>query len=92
MNRGLKIALLAILTLVMVVFLALATLLGTQAGSQWALGRVPGLTVENFQGRLGGQWSGDHLLWQQDSSWVELIKPVFAWSPLCLVRMTLCIE
>lgn len=92
MNRGVKIALLAILALVMMVLLALATVLGTQAGSRWALGQVPGLTVENFQGRLGGQWSADHLLWQQDSSRVELSRPVFAWSPLCLTRMTLCIE
>ncbi len=92
MNRGLKIALLAILALVLVVLLALATVLGTQAGSRWALGRVPGLTVENFQGRLGSQWRADHLLWQQDSSRVELSKPVFAWSPACLMRMTLCID
>jgi translocation and assembly module TamB len=62
--------------------------LGTAAGSRWALGLVPGLSVENFQGRLGGQWSADHLLWQQDSSRVELSKPIFAWSPLCLTRMT----
>jgi translocation and assembly module TamB len=41
--------------------------LGTAAGSRWALGQVPGLSVENFQGRLGGQWSADHLLWQQDA-------------------------
>ena len=81
MNRGLKIALLAILALVLVVLLVLATLLGTQAGSRWALGLVPGLTVENFQGRLGSQWRADHLLWQQDSSRVEQSKPVFAWSP-----------
>lgn len=92
MNRGLKIALLAILALVMAVLLVLATLLGTQAGSRWALGLVPGLTVENFQGHLGAQWRADHLLWQQDSSRVELSKPVFAWSPACLTRMTLCID
>nr|WP_254704955.1 translocation/assembly module TamB domain-containing protein [Pseudomonas corrugata] len=56
------------------------------------LGLVPGLSVENFQGRLGGQWSADHLLWQQDSRRVELDGVIFAWSPLCLARMTLCIE
>nr|WP_223194811.1 translocation/assembly module TamB domain-containing protein [Pseudomonas sp. PSB18] len=56
------------------------------------LGLVPGLSVENFQGRLGGQWSADHLLWQQDSRRVELDGLIFAWSPLCLTRMTLCIE
>lgn len=92
MNRGLKITLLAILALLMLIVLAVATVLGTATGSRWALGFVPGLTVENFQGRLGGQWSADHLLWQQDSSRVELNKVIFAWSPLCLTRMTLCIE
>jgi translocation and assembly module TamB len=91
-NRGLKITLLAILALLMLIVLAVATVLGTATGSRWALGFVPGLTVENFQGRLGGQWSADHLLWQQDSSRVELNKVIFAWSPLCLTRMTLCIE
>ncbi|MBH2035652.1 MAG: translocation/assembly module TamB [Pseudomonadales bacterium] len=92
MNRGLKITLLAILTLLMLVVLALATVLGTAAGSRWALGFVPGLTVDNFQGRLGGQWSADHLVWQQDTSRVELSKAIFAWSPSCLLRRTLCID
>ncbi|MEO6676820.1 MAG: translocation/assembly module TamB, partial [Pseudomonas sp.] len=92
MKRGLKISLAALVALLMLIVLAVATVLGTATGSRWALGFVPGLTVDNFQGRLGGQWSADHLLWQQDSSRVELSKVIFAWSPLCLTRMTLCIE
>ncbi|MHC8362833.1 translocation/assembly module TamB domain-containing protein [Pseudomonas sp. LS2P72] len=92
MNRGLKITLLAILALLMLVVLTVATVLGTATGSRWALGFVPGLTVENYQGRLGGQWSADRVLWQQDASRVELSKVIFAWSPLCLTRMALCIE
>ncbi|MDX9667927.1 translocation/assembly module TamB domain-containing protein [Pseudomonas sp. P5_152] len=92
MKRGLKIALLAVLSLVVLVLLAVVSLLGTQAGSRWALSQVPGLSVENFQGRLAGQWSADHVLWQQGQDRVELIKPLLAWSPLCLTRMTLCIE
>ncbi len=92
MKRGLKITLLAIPALLMLIVLTLITVLGTPTGSRWALGFVPGLTVENFQGRLGGQWSADHLVWQQESSRVELNKAIFAWSPLCLTRMTLCIE
>jgi len=91
-KRGLKIALLAVLSLVVLVLLAVVSLLGTQAGSRWALSQVPGLTLENFQGRLAGQWSADHVLWQQGADRVELIKPLLAWSPLCLTRMTLCIE
>lgn len=92
MKRGLKISALALLSLVLLIVLSITAVLGTQAGSRWVLGLVPGLSVDNFQGRLGGQWSADHLLWQQDSSRVELDKPIFGWSPLCLTRMTLCIQ
>ncbi|MCP1476882.1 translocation and assembly module TamB [Pseudomonas koreensis] len=87
-----KITALTLLALVVLIVLSLAALLGTQAGSRWALGLVPGLSVENFHGRLGGQWSADHLVWQQDTSRVELNRAIFAWSPLCLTRMTLCID
>ncbi|WP_426235322.1 translocation/assembly module TamB domain-containing protein [Pseudomonas sp. TWP3-2] len=92
MKRGLKITGLVLLALVLLIVLIVASVLGTQAGSRWALGFVPGLNVENFNGRLGGQWSADHLVWQQDTSRVELSKAIFAWSPLCLTRMTLCID
>nr|WP_251030460.1 MULTISPECIES: translocation/assembly module TamB domain-containing protein [Pseudomonas] len=87
-----KITLLALGTLLAVVLLALSVILGSALGSRWALGLVPGLDVDNFQGRLGGQWSADHLLWQQGGSRVEVDGLIFAWSPLCLARMTLCIE
>ncbi len=92
MKRGLKISALALLSLVLLIVLSITAVLGTQAGSRWVLGLVPGLSVDNFQGRLGGQWSADHLLWQQDTSRVELSEPIFEWSPLCLTRMTLCIQ
>ncbi|MFW9080746.1 translocation/assembly module TamB domain-containing protein [Pseudomonas sp. P2757] len=92
MKRGLKITGLVLLALVLLIVLIVASVLGTQAGSRWALGFVPGLSVENFNGRLGGQWSADHLIWEQDTSRVELSKAIFAWSPLCLTRMTLCID
>nr|WP_186350133.1 translocation/assembly module TamB domain-containing protein [Pseudomonas lundensis] len=87
-----KIAGLVLLALVVLVALALGIVLGTQAGSRWVLGQVPGLQIDNFAGRLGGQWSADHLLWEQGTSRVEVDKPIFAWSPSCLTRMTLCID
>ncbi|MCU1785033.1 translocation/assembly module TamB [Pseudomonas sp. 13B_2.1_Bac1] len=90
--RGVKIAGLAVLAILAVLLLALWAILGTQAGSRWALGRVPGLSLENFQGHLGGQWSADHLLWAQDGSRVELKAPTLDWSPACLLRMTVCIN
>lgn len=67
-------------------------LLGTQSGSHWALQQIPGLKVENFNGKLGGRWSADHLLWQQAGTKAELDAPVLAWSPGCLLKMTLCID
>ena len=92
MKRGLKITAVTLLALLLLIILTISAVLGTQAGSRWVLGLIPGLNAENFQGRLGGQWSADHLLWQQDSSRVELNKAIFVWSPLCLTRMTLCID
>jgi len=91
-SRGLKRTLLALAGLLVVIVLVLSVVLGTASGSRWALGRVPGLSLENFQGRLAGQWSADHLLWQQGGSRVEADGVIFAWSPTCLMRMTLCIE
>ena len=90
--RGVKIAGLAVVAILAVLLLAVWAVLGTQAGSRWALARVPGLSVENFQGHLGGRWSADHLVWEQDGSRVELTTPTFDWSPACLLRMTLCID
>jgi len=72
--------------------LGVCLILGTQAGSRWALGLVPGLQVENFNGRLAGHWSANHLLWEQDGSRVEMDAPVFAWSPSCLAKMILCVD
>ena len=92
MIRGVKIAGLVLLGLVLMLVLALGLVLGTQAGSRWVLGMVPGLQIDNFAGRLGGQWSADHLLWEQGTSRVEVDRPIFAWSPSCLTRMTLCID
>ncbi|MGH8438921.1 MAG: translocation/assembly module TamB domain-containing protein [Pseudomonas sp.] len=92
MSRVFRNILLAVLTLLLLLVLLLSLLLGTQAGSRWALGLVPGLQLEQFQGRLGGQWQAERVLWEQGADRVELVAPVFAWSPSCLLRMTLCIE
>lgn len=82
---------LGLLLWVMLLVVGVAAVLGTQAGSRWALSLVPGLQLDNFEGRLGGQWQADRLLWQQGADRVEVLAPVFAWSPGCLLRMTLCI-
>jgi translocation and assembly module TamB len=90
-----RFAIIAAITLVSLLVLLMASVslvLGTQSGSRWALGLVPGLQLENFNGRLGGLWSADHLTWEQGANRVEVDAPVFDWSPGCLTRMTLCID
>ncbi|MBD8682224.1 translocation/assembly module TamB domain-containing protein [Pseudomonas sp. CFBP 13719] len=92
MKRGLLISLAAVVGVVLTVIVAVSLVLGTQAGSRWALARVPGLTLENFSGRLGGHWQADKLVWQQQATRVEVQALELAWSPACLWRMTLCID
>ncbi|MCQ9423150.1 translocation/assembly module TamB [Pseudomonas sp. LJDD11] len=91
-GRGLMIAALSLLAVIIVLLLVLSGLLGTQAGSQWLLRQVPGLQVEQFSGRLGGHWQAEKLHWQQGQQRVLVVNPELDWSPACLWRMTLCIE
>ncbi|RMS92659.1 translocation/assembly module TamB domain-containing protein [Pseudomonas coronafaciens] len=91
-KRGAKAVGLGLIVLLALLVIGVWLLLGTQAGSGWALARVPGLQVENFQGRLGGQWHADRLIWQQGEDRVEVQSPEFEWTPACLLKMTLCID
>ncbi|HEK1769589.1 TPA: translocation/assembly module TamB [Pseudomonas putida] len=90
--RLLKPVLSIVLGLLVLVGVCAALVLGTQAGSRWALSRVPGLEVEDFQGHLGGQWQAARVVWAQDGSRVELQAPQLQWSPSCLLRATLCVQ
>ncbi|NIF25055.1 translocation/assembly module TamB [Pantoea sp. Tr-811] len=92
MMRVLKFVLLGLLGCVLLVAAALGLVLGTEGGSRWALARVPGLVVEDFQGRLAGTWQASRLSWADAGSRVEVQAPLLNWSPACLVRATLCIE
>ncbi|MFA0928134.1 translocation/assembly module TamB domain-containing protein [Pseudomonas syringae pv. tagetis] len=91
-KRGLKVTGLSLIALLLLALVGVGLVLGTQAGSQWALARVPGVHLENFQGRLGGQWSAERLVWQQGADRVEVQSVDFAWTPACLLKMTLCID
>lgn len=91
-RRLLKGVAVGLLCLLLSVVAVLWTLLGTQGGSRWLLAQVPGLQVDNFEGRLGGAWQVDALIWQQDEMRVELQQLDMAWSPSCLLRLTLCID
>ncbi len=90
--RVLKFILLGMLGSVLLVALALGLLLGTEGGSRWALGRVPGLTIDDFQGRLAGTWQASRLSWVDGGNHVQVEAPLLSWSPACLLRATLCID
>ncbi|MCU0126530.1 translocation/assembly module TamB [Pseudomonas vlassakiae] len=92
MMRVLKFVLPGVLGSVLLVALALGLLLGTEGGSRWVLGRVPGLTIEAFQGRLAGTWQASQLRWVDGGNTVQLQAPLLSWSPACLMRATLCID
>jgi translocation and assembly module TamB len=91
-TRALNYVLLTLLGLVLLITLALGLVLGTQAGSRWVLGLVPGLEVSDFEGRLGANWQASRLNWVEGGSRVEVLAPHLAWSPACLLRATLCID
>lgn len=90
--RVFKFILLGLLGSVLLVVLALAAILGTEGGSRWVLGRVPGLQVDNFQGRLAGRWQASQLTWADGGNRVEVLAPLLNWTPGCLLRATLCID
>lgn len=75
--------------------LPLAVLLGlpaTESGSRWLLGRVPGLVVEDFRGRLLGAWSARALRWQAGETRVTLEQLTVVNRPACLRRGDLCLD
>jgi len=95
MSRAVKRTLLALAGVVLLLLLILASALGliaSESGSRWILARVPGLTLDNFNGRLGSAWRADRLTWEQPGQQVHLDNVDFAWSPSCLLRMTVCLD
>ncbi|QXH49381.1 translocation/assembly module TamB [Pseudomonas fakonensis] len=90
--RVFKSTLLGLSVLLLFISLALAWVLGSQAGSRWALGLVPGLEVSDFSGRLGGHWQASQLHWRSGDDQVALEAPQLSWSPACLLRGALCID
>lgn len=81
-----------LLALVLILVMAVGVVLGTSSGSRWVLSKVPGLQLEEFNGRLGGRWQAQQLVWEQDGTRVVVAEPRMAWSPSCLLRRMLCIE
>ncbi|SHM80429.1 translocation/assembly module TamB domain-containing protein [Phytopseudomonas punonensis] len=92
MRRAFKYAGLSFAGLLALLVVLLIWMLATSAGSRWALSLVPGLQVDGFEGRLGGRWTAQQVLWQQGDDQVVVRQPQFDWSPSCLLRLTLCID
>ncbi|MCS3469203.1 translocation and assembly module TamB [Pseudomonas sp. JUb42] len=90
--RGLKITGLGLLGLLLAIMALAYWALDSQTGSRWVLAQVPGLQVDGFEGELAGQWHAEQLVWAQDGTRVEVSAPVLAWSPGCLLQLTLCID
>ena len=81
-----------LLALVVLLLLLIASLLGTEGGSRWALQRVPGLQLDHFSGRLAGRFEAQGVLWEAPGQKVQLNQLVLDWSPSCLLRKTLCVN
>lgn len=92
MRRALKGLGWALLALLLLLVALCGWLLGSESGSRWALGQVPGLAVQGFAGRLGGDWQAERLVWRQGERRVEVESPRLAWSPACLLHGRVCIE
>ena len=92
MRRALKIVGIGLAGSLALLILLLTWMLASGAGSRWTLGLVPGLQVDGFQGRLGGDWQAQRLQWQQGDNQVVVEAPQLQWSMSCLLRLTLCID
>ncbi|MCC6077430.1 translocation/assembly module TamB domain-containing protein [Pseudomonas sp. GCM10022188] len=89
MRRRLRLGLLALLLLAP---LGLLVLPASESGSRWLLARMPGLVVEDFRGRLLGNWSAARLRWQSGASRVELEQLRVVNRLACLRTGTLCLD
>jgi translocation and assembly module TamB len=67
-------------------------LLLSDTGSRWVLERVPGLSLERYQGALLGRWQADRLQWESDETRVALEQPLMELDAACLWRGMLCLE
>ncbi len=88
MRRGLRYGLLALL----LALLAVLALPASEPGSRWLLARVPGLTVEDFRGRLFGDWTAASLRWQSGANRVQVEQVRVVNRLTCLREGALCLD
>lgn len=91
-SRFLKWPALLLLVLLLLIGGLLSWLVATEQGGRWVLEQVPGLEVEGFQGRLGGEWFAEQLSYQDGDLSVKVEAPHLAWRPGCLWRLSVCID
>lgn len=92
MTRSRLIKLLILPVSLLLLLLIPLVLLSTQSGSQWLLRQVPGLTVQEFNGALLGQWSAEQLEWQDEQTQIQLEQISMAIDLGCLWRAELCVQ
>jgi len=88
----LKRLILGLVALLVLALLAAVLLLVTTTGSRWLLAQVPGLQVQDFDGRLLGSWRAQRLSWQANGQRVALSDLQMTINASCLLRLTLCVE
>ncbi|PXX91120.1 translocation/assembly module TamB [Marinobacter vulgaris] len=83
-------AVIVLLPLLLVGVLLLA--LRSETGTAWVIEQIPGLSVEQGQGSVLGQWQAQALTWQGYGVGLEVSAPVVDWSPTCLFSKQICLE
>lgn len=81
-----------LLILLLVLTAASSWLLGTEHGARWLFTQVPGLEVNDFQGRLAGEWHASRLGYESGDLSVTVAGPHVAWRPGCLLRLDVCLD
>lgn len=95
MSRAIKRTLWITAGFVLLLAVSVASVMGalsSERASRWVLAQVPGLAVDGFSGQLAGSWHADQVTWTQPGQQVLLRNVDLAWTPSCLLRMTLCLD
>ncbi|THG86299.1 translocation/assembly module TamB [Pseudomonas sp. A-1] len=78
--------------LLLALLAGLLALPASESGSRWLLGRVPGLALEDFRGRLLGDWSAGALRWQSGETRVAVEQLRVVNRLACLRQRLLCLD
>lgn len=92
LGKILGLLLATVLALVLLVLTAAFLVLRSEAGTEWLLAQIDGLTVEDSQGSLIGTWQARHLAWHGYGIQLEIDQPYLSWAPGCLLQKRVCIN